>query len=122
MFIEPGVVAIKGSTYMLYNSSRRSIAVESSKVDELLHVFSEVEEVLKSVGSDPAKGVLFYELQVKARASGGKWVLKKTIKTSDLLGQDLLALPISFVSAKGGSKLRPMAPPRHKTSVDKLGR
>ncbi|ADM27576.1 conserved hypothetical protein [Ignisphaera aggregans DSM 17230] len=100
MFIEPGVVAIKGSTYMLYNPSRRSITVESSKVDELLHVFSEVEEVLKFVGSDPAKGVLFYELQVKARASGGKWVLKKTIETSDLLGQDLLALPTSFVSAK----------------------
>jgi len=99
--IEPNIIAIKGSTYVSYDPPRRSITVEGSKVDELLHVFSEVEEVLRSVGSDPAKGVLLYELQTKARASGGKWALKKTIKTDDLLGQDLLALPISFVSAKG---------------------
>jgi len=99
--IEPNVIAIKGSTYISYDINRHFITVESSKVDEFLNVFSEVEEVLRSVGSDPAKGVLFYELQAKAKASGGKWALKKTIKTSDLLGQDLLALPISFVSAKG---------------------
>lgn len=100
-FIEPDVVAIKGLTYILYNPSRRSITVESSEAGELLHVFSEVEEVLKSAGNDPAKGVLFYELQVKAKASGGRWALKKTIEMDDLLGQDLLAIPISFVSAKG---------------------
>ena len=68
---------------------------------ELVLVFGEVEEVLRSVGNDPAGGVLFYELQVKARASGGKWVLGKTIRMGDRLELDLLAVPVSFVSAGG---------------------
>lgn len=101
MFIEPGVAAIKGSTYVLYNPDRRTLTIEGSNVDELLPVFNEVEEVLRSVGSDPAKGVLFHELQVKALASGGRWALRKTVKVSDLLGLDLLVVPISFVSANG---------------------
>ena len=101
MFIEPNVAAIKGSTYVLYNPGRRTITIEGSNVDELLPVFNEVEEILKNVGSDPAKGVLFYELQVKARASGGRWALKKTVKADDLLGLDLLAVPVSFVSIEG---------------------
>ena len=100
-FIEPNVAAIKGSTYVLYNPGRRTITVEGSNVNELLLVFNEVEGILKNVGSDPAKGVLFYELQVKARASGGRWALKKTVKADDLLGLDLLAVPVSFVSIEG---------------------
>ena len=100
-FIEPNVAAIKGSTYVLYNPGRRTITIEGSNVDELLPVFNEVEEVLKNVGSDPAKGVLFYELQVKARASGGRWALKKAVKVDDVLGLDLLAVPVSFVSVEG---------------------
>ena len=100
-FIEPNVAAIKGSTYVLYNPGRRTITVEGSNVNELLLVFSEVEGILKNVGSDPAKGVLFYELQVKARASGGRWALKKAVKAGDLLGLDLLAVPVSFVSVEG---------------------
>jgi len=100
-FIEPNVAAIKGSTYVLYNPGRRTITIEGSNVNELPLVFSEVEEILKNVGSDPAKGVLFYELQVKARASGGRWALKKTVKAGDLLGLDLLAVPVSFVSVEG---------------------
>ena len=101
MFIEPNVAAIKGSTYILYNPGRRTITIEGSNVNELLLVFNEVEEILKNVGSDPAKGVLFYELQAKARASGGRWALKKTVKVEDLLGLDLLAVPVSFVSIEG---------------------
>ena len=100
-FIEPNVAAIKGSTYVLYNPGRRTITIEGSNVNELPLVFNEVEEILKNVGSDPAKGVLFYELQVKARASGGRWALKKTVKAGDLLGLDLLAVPVSFVSVEG---------------------
>jgi len=100
-FIEPNVAAIKGSTYILFNPGRRTITIEGPKADELLSVFNEVEKVLKSVGSDPAKGVLFYELQVKARVSGGKWALKKTVKADDLLGLNLLVVPVSFVSAEG---------------------
>ena len=100
-FIEPNVAAIKGSTYVLYNPGRRTITIESSNVNELSLVFNEVEEILKNVGSNPAKGVLFYELQVKAKVSGGKWALKKTVKVEDLLGLDLLVVPVSFVSIEG---------------------
>ncbi|RLG77708.1 MAG: hypothetical protein DRO12_01500 [Thermoprotei archaeon] len=100
-FIEPNVAAIKGSTYILYNPGRRTLTIEGSNVDELLLAFNEVEEILKNVGSDPAKGVLFYELQVKAKASGGRWALKKIVKVDDLLGLDLLAVPVSFVSVEG---------------------
>ncbi len=100
-FIEPNVVAIKGSTYVAYNPGRRSIAIEGPNPDELLEVLNEVEEVLKYVGSDPVKGVLFYELQAKARAIGSRWVLKKVVKTCDLLGLDLSIVPISFVSVEG---------------------
>jgi len=100
-FIEPNVAAIKGSTYILYNPGRRTITIEGSNVSELLGVFRDVENILKDVGSDPAKGVLFYELQAKAKAYGDKWILKEIIKVNDILGLDLLALPISFVSIKG---------------------
>jgi len=101
MFIEPNVAAIKGSTYILYNPGRRTLTIEGSNVNEVFFVFSEVEEILKNVGSDPAKGVLFYELQVKAKASGNKWALKRIVKADDLLGIDLLAVPVSFVSTNG---------------------
>ncbi len=100
-FIEPNVVAIKGSTYILYNPGRRTLTIEGTNADELLLVLNEVEKILKSVGSDPAKGVLFYELQVKAIASGGRWTLGKTVKVDDPLGLDLLVVPRSFVSADG---------------------
>lgn len=100
-FIEPNVAAIKRSTYVLYNPGRRTITIEGFNADELLLVFNEVEEILKNVGSDPAKGVLFYELQVKAIASGDRWTLRKTVKVDDLLGLNLLVVPISFVSADG---------------------
>ncbi len=100
-FIEPNVAAIKGSTYILYDPGRRTLTIEGANADELLLVFNEVENILKSVGSDPAKGVLFYELQVKALASGSRWVLRRTVKVNDLLGLDLLVVPISFVSADG---------------------
>lgn len=100
-FIEPNVAAIKGSTYILYNPGRRTLTIEGTNADELLLVLNEVEKILKSVGSDPAKGVLFYELQVKAIASGGRWTLGKTVKVDDPLGLDLLVVPISFVSADG---------------------
>lgn len=102
VFIEPdGVAAIKSSTYVLYNQGRRTITIEGSNVEELLSVFNEVEKILKSVGSDPAKGVLFYELQIKANASGERLVLKNIVKANDLLGHDLLVVPMSFVTTKG---------------------
>lgn len=100
-FIEPIIAAIKGSTFILYNPGRRSVSIESSDVSELLHIFNEVERILKDVGSDPAKGALFYELQVKAIASGGKWTLKKVVRSDDLLGLNLLVVPVSFVSVEG---------------------
>jgi len=100
-FIEPNVAAIKGSTYILYNPSRRTITIEGPNAAELILILNEVEEVLKNIGNDPARGVLFYELQAKAKASGDKWVLGKTIKIDDQLKLNLLAVPISFVSADG---------------------
>jgi len=98
-FIEPNVAAIKGSTYILYNAGRRTITVEGPNVDELLSVFNEMEEILRGVGSDPIKGVLFYELRVKAKASGDKFILGKFIEMDDL-GLKLSVVPISFVSAE----------------------
>ncbi len=100
-FIEPNVAAIKGSTYVLYNPGRRIITIESPNANELLLVFNEVEEILRSVGSRPDKGVLFYELQVKAKATGSRWTLKKTIKVDDLIGLNLIAIPVSLVSVEG---------------------
>ena len=100
MFIEPNVAAIKGSTYILYDPGRRAITIEGPSVNELLYVFNEVEQVLKNVGSDPAKGVLFYELRTKARAYGDRLSIKEAIKV-DKLGMELLAIPVSFVSAEG---------------------
>gem|GEM_PF-6881458 len=38
VLIEPNVVAVKGSTYILYDPSRRSIAIESPNPNELLLV------------------------------------------------------------------------------------
>jgi len=35
-------------------------------------VLSEVKEALGSAGGDPAKDVLLYELQVEAKAGGGR--------------------------------------------------
>ncbi len=64
-FIEPNVVAIKGSTYVAYNPGRRSIAIEGPNPDELLKVLNEVEEVLKYVGSDPVKA--FYSTNSRRR-------------------------------------------------------
>ena len=101
IFIEPNVAAIKGSTFILYNPGRRTITVEGSNASELLLAFNEVEEVLKNVGSDPARGVLFYELRVKAKANGGKWALKRIVKVEDILGLNLLVVPVSFVSLEG---------------------
>jgi len=106
MFIEPDVVAIRGSTYILYNPGRRTLTIEGANADELLLALDEVEGILKDVGSDPAKGVLFYELQAKATASGGKWTLGKTVEVGDPLWLDLLAVPISFVSADGDPNTR----------------
>ena len=99
-FIEPGVVAVKGSTYVLYNPERRSLTVEGSNVDETLLVFNEVEESLRRVGSGPEGRVLFYELQVKARAVGERLV-GGVVNASDVLGFNLLAIPMSFVMEDG---------------------
>jgi len=99
--VEPNVVAIKGLTRVGYDQGRRAVIIEGPNPSELHSVFSEVEDVLRDAGSDPARGVLFYELQVRARASGGKWALKKAVGAKDLLGTDLLAVPVSFVSLNG---------------------
>jgi len=96
-----GIVAIKGSTYVLYNPSRRAITIEGPYGEAVASVFAEVEEALKGLGSDPAKGVLFYELLAKARARGGRLALGVTVWASDLLGQDMLAIPTSFIPAEG---------------------
>jgi len=101
MLEPPDTIAVKGSTRILYNSWRRVLTVEGSNADEVLNVFNEVEELLKNVGSNPAEGVLFYELQVKAISSGGKMALRRSIKTEDILGVELAAVPISFVSING---------------------
>ncbi|ABP49938.1 MAG: hypothetical protein OWQ51_11390 [Pyrobaculum arsenaticum] len=101
MFLEPGVIAIKGLTYILYNPERRILAVEGSRAEDVLATLNEVEEILRGVGSKPERGVLFYELQAKAKASGGRAALKKTVETEDLLGFNLLAVPTSLVSADG---------------------
>lgn len=99
--LEPNVVAIKGLTRVAYDSGRRTVIIEGPNASELYSVFSEVEDVLRDAGSDPARGVLFYELQVRARASGSKWVLKNVVGVKDLLGTDLLAVPVSFVPLGG---------------------
>lgn len=100
-FIEPNVAAIKGSTYILYNPYRRTLIIKGSNIDEMLSIFNEVEEILRNIGSDPNKGVLFYELQAKIKANGEKWFLKKIIKVDNALGLRFLAIPTSFVSVKG---------------------
>lgn len=100
-FLEPGVVAIKGSTYILYSPERRTITVEGPKAEEVLATLSEVEEVLRGTGNRPERGVLFYELRVAAKASGGRWAFRKAVGAKDLLGFDILAVPVSFVSADG---------------------
>ncbi len=101
IFIEPNVVAFRKSTFILYDPNRRMITIEGSDANDVFDVFNDVEKVLKNVGSNPDRGVLFYELLSKAKAVGNKWILNKPIKVDDLLGLDLLAIPISFVSAKG---------------------
>ncbi|ABL88633.1 hypothetical protein Pisl_1477 [Pyrobaculum islandicum DSM 4184] len=99
-FIEPpNVIAYRGSTYVMYDPSRRSLVVEGFSNNEVLAVFHEVEEILRDVGSDPKKGVLLYELQVKALARGNRPT--EVVKTSDIIGIDLLAVPMAFVSADG---------------------
>jgi len=98
-FIEPNVIAIKDETQILYDPGRRTLTIEGSDTGKIFQTLDEVEETLKNTGSDPRKGVLFYELRVKAKASGDKFVLSNTVKTSDLLGLDLAGVPISFVSA-----------------------
>ncbi|MCD6443388.1 hypothetical protein J7L70_00045 [Candidatus Bathyarchaeota archaeon] len=105
-FIEPNVIAIKGSTRLLYNPGRRTITLKSPKVDELLSIFNDVEDTLKNVGSDPEKGVLFYEINVKAKAIGDKLVLRSPIKTNDLLGSDLSVIPTNFVCEGGDPNSR----------------
>ena len=100
LFLEPpGVIAIKGLTYVLYNPERRVLTIEGHKAEEVLLTLNEVEENLRGVGNNPEKGVLFYELQAKAIARGSKWAIKKEVETKDLLGLNLLAMPTSFVSA-----------------------
>ena len=94
----PNVMAIKGLTHLVYDPGRRSITIEGPRTDELLSVFNEVEEVLRSAGSDPAKGVLFYELQAKARASGRRWTLRRSVTVAGLQGLELLVVPTSLVS------------------------
>ena len=101
MFLEPGVIAIKGLTYILYDPGRRTLAIEGFRSEEVLVTLNEVEEVLKDVGNRPERGVLFYELQAKAKASGSRSALKKAVEAKDLLGFNLLAVPTSFVSADG---------------------
>jgi len=101
LFIEPNVVAIKGSTSVLYDLVKRSLSVESSDPGVLVKVFDEIEEILKSLGNDPAKGVLFYELTAKAKLSGSRFTFGKPVKMGDSMGVELLVVPTTFVLANG---------------------
>ena len=51
MFLEPGVIAIKGLTYILYNPERRILAVEGSRAEDVLAALNEVEELEASAAS-----------------------------------------------------------------------
>ncbi len=46
MFLEPGVIAIRGLTYILYNPERRTLAVEGSRAEEVLATLDEIEAPL----------------------------------------------------------------------------
>lgn len=103
-FIEPpNVVAVKESTYILYDFGRRSLTVEDQDPNRVFSAFQELERALKNAGSDPNRGVLFYELQARARVGGDKLVLKKGLHmgVSNALDLDLEVVPTSVVSASG---------------------
>ena len=100
-FLEPpNVIAIKGSTYLMYDPGRRSLMVDGATPDEMLLAFNEVENLLREVGSDPDKCVLFYEFLAKASAVANKLYLGP-LETSDILGFNVIMLPITIVSENG---------------------
>ena len=79
-FLEPGIVAVKGRTYLVYDGGRRQIIVEGPDAKSVSSAFNEVEDALSTVVGDPSRGVLFYELQAKAKAHGDRLIMKKAFE------------------------------------------
>ncbi len=95
------LIAIKGSTYVFYNRVRRSLAVEGPKASDVVRILEEVEQVLESVGSSPARGVLFYELLAKGIAKGDRLVLTKKVRLRQTLDVELDIVPTTLTLSTG---------------------
>lgn len=94
----PGLLlAVRNATRIYFNPGRRSLAVEGSNAGDVVAVVEQVEQVLKNVGSDPARGVLFYEVMARGLARGNKLLLGKRVRLGSVLDSELEILPSTLV-------------------------
>ncbi len=94
--LQPNVIAFKALTRVLYEPARRVLGIEGASEDDVYRSFEELEDVLRIVGGDPQRNIMFYEMIVRGRARGCK-IFSGDIEISFPIGLKLSALPLSFI-------------------------
>jgi len=96
----PNVIAVKGFTRVLYDPSKRVLGVEGSDEYDVYRVLEEVEEVLRIIGADPKRAVLFYEVIARARIRGCR-LSAGDINIGAQGEYKLTAVPLTYVQRSG---------------------
>ncbi len=96
----PNVIAFKAFTRVLYDPGRRVLGVEGVSEDDIYRCFTELEEVLRSVGGDLQRGAILYEFIARGRAKGCKLQIED-IEISSPEALKLSVLPLAII--KSGS-------------------
>jgi len=96
----PNIIASKGSSVIRYDLGRRLVQVDNPSAPELLSTFSEIENTFIEMGNELQKCILFYEVQVKAKLTHKK-ILVKDISLSDTINFDLVTVPVFFTLKDG---------------------
>lgn len=96
----PLFLAAKGSVEILYEPARRILIIEGSSGPDVLSAHADVESALREGGCiEPAQAILFYEVLVKAVASGS--IGGKKVSLSDVIGTDMIAIQTRLVMENG---------------------
>jgi hypothetical protein len=100
-FIEPNVIAGKGTIRVDYDLIRKSLGIESPNSKEIITALDEIWNCLSEMGIDIQKALIPHEVIVVAEASLKPRFIENKCFFKDLLGFDLRLAEGSFVGEGG---------------------